>query len=537
MRAEQQRLRSLRPPSEGGSEQTPTNPRDLGPKQCAPVKRLKLKGGALLPDELRDRLSRAYTGRCLTIVQMDEIPRAITNWYVENGYVTSRAHLPEQDVSGGTLIVAVIEGRAEGVAISENGRKRSGADTAFPDVPGTVLNIRDVEQGLDQVNRLRSKDAKIRINPGKRDGGSIVGVDTAAARPWRLSASYDNFGIPSTGKTQAGLTLETDDILGIYDYFSLTLGHDARQVFINPDDDLRLSKNGSIYWSVPYGYWTASIYASSFEYGTPLFSPNQTFNSTGTSRALQFEIERLIHRDQESKTTLAASLGVKEVKNYTDGTLIEAASRRLTVAEFRASHARRLWDGSLSLSASVYRGLDLFGALEDPDGLPSDVPRAQFTRFRGEIDYSRPFSLLGQSLAFNTQIVAGYSPDTLYDTERMSAGGRYTVRGFESESISGDVGAYTRNELTWNLQVPSAELERVLGSAQLFAAYDAGWIRPDRLDPYERGVVQGASGGVRFSNGTLFGEVSVAKALSSPDFLDPKDRLFYFRVGATTERF
>lgn len=41
-----------------------------------------------------------------------------------------------------------------------------------------ILNIRDIEQGLENLQRVPDVDVKINIEPGTRDGYSIVHIDT-----------------------------------------------------------------------------------------------------------------------------------------------------------------------------------------------------------------------------------------------------------------------------------------------------------------------------------------------------------------------
>jgi hemolysin activation/secretion protein len=47
--------------------------------------------------------------------QLNELLKVITDHYIEKGLVTSRAYLPQQDLSGGHLKVLVVEGRLEGL--------------------------------------------------------------------------------------------------------------------------------------------------------------------------------------------------------------------------------------------------------------------------------------------------------------------------------------------------------------------------------------------------------------------------------------
>lgn len=190
-----------------------------------------------------------------------------------------------------------------------------------------------------------------------------------------------------------------------------------------------------------------------------------------------------------------------------------------------------------SASASLDQGVRAFGASHEEE-ISEGEPRSQFTRGTLEVSYLRPFEVDGQKFFVSSQILASASPHTLPSNERLVIGGRPTVRGFENENLSGDIGGFTRNELIWALPPFEApEVRRALGGASLFAAYDAGWIKSDDADPFERGLVSGLAAGLRFTGGTVFGELSAARALSAPSFFDPKGHLLYFRLGLSSEHF
>jgi hemolysin activation/secretion protein len=75
---------------------------------------------------------------------------------------------------------------------------------AFPGKVGEALNLREVEQLVDQLNRLPSKQAQMELTPGTQIGGSEVVVKNTPQKPWRASLSRNNDGQKSTGEQQWG---------------------------------------------------------------------------------------------------------------------------------------------------------------------------------------------------------------------------------------------------------------------------------------------------------------------------------------------
>ncbi|MHA4875143.1 POTRA domain-containing protein, partial [Enterococcus faecium] len=89
-------------------------------------------------------------------------------WYLSEGYITSRAFLPEQDLASGILTLGILEGRVENIVI--DGKPDPMTLTLFPNLAGEILNLRDLEQGVEQLSRLRSLSYRLDIQPGRQAG-------------------------------------------------------------------------------------------------------------------------------------------------------------------------------------------------------------------------------------------------------------------------------------------------------------------------------------------------------------------------------
>jgi hemolysin activation/secretion protein len=237
-------------PGKEAKPQAPATPADT---RCFPIKDIELKGADSLSAADRTLLLKPYVGQCLGVSQLNELLKVITDYYIAKGRVTSRAYLPQQDLSSGHLQVLVVEGKLEALRSAEgsNVTDRELA-MAFPGKVGEALNLREVEQLVDQLNRLPSKQAQMELTPGKEVGGSDVVVKNTAQKPWRASLSRNNDGQRSTGEQQWGAGLEWDSPLGLADQLVLRGGHDAIS------DHQKTSKNTMLYYNVPWGWWNFS---------------------------------------------------------------------------------------------------------------------------------------------------------------------------------------------------------------------------------------------------------------------------------------
>jgi hemolysin activation/secretion protein len=74
-----------------GKQVTPTAPSTPADTRCFPIKDVELKGADSLSDSDKNRLLKPYVGQCLGVTHLNELLKAITNYYIEKGLVTSRA--------------------------------------------------------------------------------------------------------------------------------------------------------------------------------------------------------------------------------------------------------------------------------------------------------------------------------------------------------------------------------------------------------------------------------------------------------------
>ncbi|MBS2699723.1 ShlB/FhaC/HecB family hemolysin secretion/activation protein, partial [Salmonella enterica subsp. enterica serovar 1,4,[5],12:i:-] len=71
---------------------------------------------------------------------------------------------------------------------------------AIPASRGDILNLRDIEQGLENFRRVPSANADIKIVPGAQEATSDLQVNWHEGRPVRLSLGLDDSGSKSTGR-------------------------------------------------------------------------------------------------------------------------------------------------------------------------------------------------------------------------------------------------------------------------------------------------------------------------------------------------
>ncbi|WP_065894073.1 ShlB/FhaC/HecB family hemolysin secretion/activation protein [Pseudomonas sp. 44 R 15] len=522
---QQRRLQELQDlPGKAAKPEAPTAPADT---RCFPIKDIELKGADSLPASERERLLKPYVGQCLGVSQLNDLLKAITDYYLGKGRVTSRAYLPQQDLSTGHLQVLVVEGKLEALRSAEGSTvtERELA-MAFPGKVGEALNLREIEQLVDQLNRLPSKQAQMELTPGKQVGGSDVVVKNTAQKPWRASLSRNNDGQKSTGEQQWGAGLEWDSPLGLGDQLILRGGHDAIS------DHQKTSKNTMLYYNVPWGWWNFSYTYSESDYRTFGVTDDFKYKQDGDNQNHQLRAERVIHRDDVSKTSVNVGLAHLRTNNYILDVRTAPSSNRLSELQLGVNHGRRIGTAFVNLDLGMQNGIGLLDAQsqEERDAFGRRQPNSRYRKYTATVSYLQPFSLWGESFSFSSLATGQRSEDPLFSPQRMSLGGSASVRGFKDQLLTGDSGGYWRNEVRWARPVTLDWMRPAFFEYGASVGYDQGVIRNDRYNDNVHGRVSSNSLELFARGKNVSTSVTFANSLERPGVVTEREAPIYFRL-------
>lgn len=510
------------PPTRLPVPEVPVPAAEQGP--CVNVGEIHIGGVTLLPSPVVDQIVARYVGRCLDVGAIESLLADVTRAYIDRGWIMVRAYLPQQDLSTGRLEIVVIEGKVSEIEVDDGDKLSISVGNVLPSVVGKPLNLRDIEQALDQINRLSSNNATVDTLPGNDPGDTRVVLHNQPAAPWHASISLDNQGSETTGKNQVGVTLALDNPLNFDDFVSYT---HRESVPLRQEDKESLSD--SLTYVLPLGYTTVSVnlnqssYASRFTTAT-----GAAYKNSGNSSNNTFRLDRVLFRDAVTRANAYGSLTTKDTKSYVADTLLKASSRHLTVLDAGINASSAVFGGSLLVDFGVSQGLKCCGALQDDDDLSNKDPRAQFTRFNFSGSYYLPFTLANQEFQFSSRWAGQYTHDVLYGSEQLLIGSIYTVRGFANTSLSDDNGFYVRNEI--GLRRPFS-IGDLTGSARPWIGVDFGRALSNNAGVPE-GSLSGMALGVQVNlKGGLNLDLFAAAPLSKPDFMTRESPQVWAQVG------
>ncbi|MDR1424869.1 MAG: ShlB/FhaC/HecB family hemolysin secretion/activation protein [Azoarcus sp.] len=524
---QRQKLEQLKQlPGERAPERPVEAPAEAG--RCIDIAHISIEGAHLMTEARQRALVAPFEGRCLETAQFNELLKAFTQYYLDRGYITTRAYLPEQDLSSGELKILIIEGQLQKIERGENAPSTREIYMSLPGGEGDLLNLRPLEQMLDQLGRLPSRQAKIDIVPGTETGQSNIKLEGEAQKSWRVSLARDNSGQKSTGRQQWRTSIYWDSPLGLADQLILIGGRDA------DTQKWRRSNNQSIHYGVPYGWWTFSYAYSRNYYQAENEAPGLgfSFKTDGTSNTHQLRAERILHRDATSKTGASAGLSHMRSRNYFEGELLEVSSQHLSELQIGVNHGRRIGGAFVNLDLGWQRGVGMLDA--QGRGHPhGSEPDAHYNKYTLAISYLHPFTLKEQPFSFESLAYGQHTRDALFSLQRFGLGGLSSVRGFDEQLITGNSGGYWRNQLRWRHNPGWETLRRYVETFSVALGYDTGAIARNKRtgDGFES--LSGAALELTAQGKNLVASLTLARALDKPRAIHGGEMPVYFSVGLT----
>lgn len=458
----------------------------------------------------------APLGRCLGTAGMNVVLARAQAAVLARGFVTTRVLASPQDLSTGTLTLSLMPGRIAAIRLTPESSVWSASPfgsaallaTAIPARVGDLLNLRDIEQGLENLKRVPTAEADIQIAPsdapGARPGDSDLVVSYTQARKLRGALSLDDSGTKATGRYQAGATLSVDNPFGLNDLFYVNASHSIDgHVFDDPD---HATKAQTVHYSLPYGGWLLGFTASSSRYRQTIAGLSQDYVYAGKTSNAEVKLSRLLYRDQSRKTTAAIRTFRRESRNFIDDTEIEVQHRVVAGWEASLNHTEFLGTATLDGTLAYRRGTGAFEAERAPEEA-FDEGTSRFRLATADVTFNAPFQVGAQKLRYSGQWRAQWNFTQLVPQDQFAIGGRYTVRGFDGETnLMAERGWLIRNDIGWVVGGSGAELYVGIDYGHV-----GGRIVPLLLGDYLAGAAAGVRGSWRKLNYDLFVGAPVSK--------------------------
>ncbi|MEQ9668045.1 ShlB/FhaC/HecB family hemolysin secretion/activation protein [Coleofasciculus sp. G2-EDA-02] len=445
-------------------EPTPTSPTSPN-VETIQIEKINVTGSTILEPEDFNPIVQPLEGQAVTLQQLQQVADAITQLYLNRGYITSRAILVDQVITDGIVEIFVLEGSLEDIKIEGIRRlKPSYIQNRIQLGVSTPLNTARLE---DKLRLLRAnplfESVEASLRAGSQRGKSILIVRVIEANLFEGSVTTDNYSPPSVGSERLGINGRYRNLTGYGDeltasYFYSTTGGSkvidmGYRLPLNP-------KNGTlqVQASVDRNQVTDERFAQ--------------FDIQGESEQYEISFRQPLIRTSREELALSLGFSFRESQTFllgmpaplSPGADIDGITRT-SVIQFGQDYLRRDSRGAWSVRSLFSLGTGWLDANINPDPLPDG-------RFLGWLGQIQRVQILSGSHFLIMGADIQLTPNTLLPSQQFVIGGAQSVRGYRQNGRIGDNGVrlFLEDRIT---------LERNASGASTFQIapfFDAGWV-------------------------------------------------------------
>lgn len=480
-----------------------------------PLKKLEFGPTRVLPASLLTELRAKYEGKALSIADIKGIAKAVNDYYREHGYITSRAYLPEQDVSGGTLHIALLEGTIGKVVTKGlTTTKPAYVQRAVGMREGDIFRVSSIEQDLAEFNAFTDLKSRLNISPGSADGTSDLELITQEKKRFGATLFTDNGGQHSTGYYRGGLFATARGLASTaYTRDILTAG------YVGSEGSDTFSGAYTITENVLKTTWSLALDHSETDCITKEL---KDLDVEGKFTSLSLSGKRALYADTKRVFTNGLLFALKDNESSIESYKLNAY-RTNTLAY--TLDALCIFDhGYFYNAANIIRGWQL---TENGNNFWRAV-------YRAEGNYAfNPF--VGVYGRFHAQIS---NRRELQSSEQLQLGGVNTVRGYEEGMLNGEAGYALQTELRFNLKSLRKSPPAWLNTTEAFLFYDCGQLSHETdsatLTDANEQFLASAGGGLRiklWNHLSASGTIAMPLKKSTYNIRDNKPH-YLFAIGA-----
>jgi len=476
-----------------------TQPQPLTMNTPVLIRKIRIEGGSVYPlSELRDNY-QGVIDREVTVGDLIEATRRLTQRYQQDGYLLSYAYLPLQDFAEGRLRVVLVEGYIRDYELQGDiGRVSAYLDKLVNKLKAErPLTRKTFERYTSLMSRVPGLTLQAQVPPpGTTDGASKLMVQ-ASRKPFTTSMNLTDgsrddiqalFGANSNAQTAVAEQLSVSALFPPGDDKEHYFRVDYSQNLDTEGTQLLLS--ASRYRSDP-----AAVVRLANNIDLKQHRENDRY-SIGLSHPL-------IASPNEWLSLTARFYAVDDTTDYR---VIGFPLKVSTNTDIRALAFEGDWrkasDTRLRiLSAGVYQGLDRFGANTDA-GYDLDFFRLRLSGVQSDRFFESWQGVASAALY--------WTRDNLPDSERAVFGGQNFGRGYPVDQASGDKGWGAAYEVNYSFK-RDGDWVKLL---QPYVVLDAARTWFNELD-IQDSKMSSAALGLRFGDAHYYNvSLEVAKPMS-----------------------
>ena len=397
------------------------------------VEAFQFAGNTVFSDTELAEVVAPWTGREISSAELQAARQALTAHYVEHGYVTSGALLPDQKVETGVVDIRIVEGRLSDVEVVDIGwfrpsyfRTRLMLESSRP------LQIERLERRLQLFQQdVRIRRIQARLVPGEARGEAVLRLVVEEELPFQAGTEFANDKPASVGELTGRFRVGFRNVTGFGDQL---LANIAITEGVKPDADVR--------YRVPFTPWDTSFEARfRLTDSGVVESPFDVADIENLTTTVALGFFQPVYRTPEDEVRVgligAWRRSESEIDGFGFGFPGTGASAdgisKISVLRIGGDWIRRTRSQVLALRTLVNVGLPVLGATENPSGIPDSRFVSWLTQFQWAQRFPELFDIEAV-LRADLQL----ANDPLMTLEQIGVGGMRSVRGYRENQIVRD---------------------------------------------------------------------------------------------------
>lgn len=469
-------------------EVKPTSQPVAAPQDTAKiiVNRLQVTGAQVYTEARLLAVTGFAPGSNLSLTDLQGMAAKIATFYRQNGYFVAQAYVPAQDIQGGVVTIAVIEGQYGKVSLNN---QTNVSNTLANDLmsginSGDVVATAPLEHRLLLLSDLPGVKVNSSLVPGAAPGSSDLIVNLTPGKRISGSIDADNAGNRYTGAYRLGATVNFNEPLGLGDVASLRA--------LTSGKGLNYLRGA---YQMQFGKATAGVAYSALRY--ELGEEFASLGAHGTTQVASLYGSYPLIRSRNENLYAGLVLDAKKFQDKVDatGSVADKKAQVLTLSVAGNSIDALGGGGQMSQALAWSTGnIDL----QTPSVRAMDAITAQSNGHFNKLAFNMSrLQRVTDSVSLYAAISGQYAWNNLDVSEKMELGGMYGVRAYPEGEAYADQGYLLNLEARWQLPKPTA----MPGQVQLIGFIDTGRVSIHKK-PWEAGdnrrTLSGAGVGVNW---------------------------------------
>lgn len=472
---------------------------------------------------------KGILNECIGTQSLKNIVSYSQNEVIKKGFITSQITALPQDLRLGHLDLQLELGRIHNITHQSNTIKTSELYMSLPFKEGDMINLRQLDQGLENLKNNGNRNLDIQILPASDEhkkalaGYSDLLIRSEPLKKINFNIGLDDSGSKSTGKYIGNMGVAVNSPFYLNDAFNLNLSHSL--------DDLYKNKNQNTFisYQVPFRNYalTTSFNASNYEqyvagYNAPILY-------SGKTQQTNVMLSRLLSRGSSYKTNVYLKMYHRRTQNFIEHIEVGVQRRQTSGWYIGLQHQQYLGNATLNFGLDYRQGTGALHAKPAPEEQIYDIygrllPSEGYARaplWSADVRLNYPFQILNHPVQYRMSWKGQLAPKILVPQDRFYIGGRYSVRGFDEKiMLSGDRGHYLQQEFIFNTPVQNL---------QFYAGIDQGWVNGRNSIPSSRYLLGSITGLRGYYKGGYI-DAFVGRGLIAPHYFE-KNRVTGFSLN------